>query len=177
MSQGKTDTDNTDDPNGYTSASAKWRRDQEHDRAIRQGILYPPGRQLMPLERLLLEMNDPLTPLSEQRRALELALPYCHAPKAAEAPAAFDLSKLKTAAQMLNAQRRIMKSVGEGKTPVALGKMMIDSITSMLKALAYVEFEARVEAHEARAKLNGGAGPRLVVYPGGVDDDDEEPAA
>jgi hypothetical protein len=102
----------TDDPAGYVSDINKWRRKREYDQAIRQGILYPPGRQLAPLERLLLEINDPMTLDKDRWRAIELALPYCHAPKA-DSPAHFDFGNLRTAKEMLTAQRRIMKSVGE----------------------------------------------------------------
>jgi hypothetical protein len=46
---------------GYVSEINHWRAARDHDRAVRQGLLFPPGHQLTPLERLLLEINNPMT--------------------------------------------------------------------------------------------------------------------
>jgi hypothetical protein len=147
---------------GYVSDINKWRAARNHDQAVRQGILYPPGRQLTPLERLLLEINDPMTTDKDRWRAIELALPYCHAPKA-DNPAHFEFGELRTAKEMLAAQRRIMKSVGEGKTPPQIGKMLVESLAVMIRCLDTTNLEDRLEAVEAQTNSGTMGRPVLAI--------------
>jgi hypothetical protein len=124
------------------------------------------------LERLLLEMNDPLTSLADQRRALELALPYCHAPKAADTPATFNINALKTADEMVEAQRKIFKSMSAGKTPIALGKMMIESLAVMIKSLDISALEDTLDQMRNVVATNRtrSARPFTIIDGGQVDD-------
>ena len=145
------------------------KREHDHDRWVRQGIFYPPGRQLTPLERLLIEINDPYTTTADRWRAMELAMPYCHAPKSAEPSANFEFGNLRTASQILAAQRKVMIAVGKGTLPAALGKMMIDSLRSMIESFAATTLESRLEEVEHNAQ---GGRPQLTVVHT-TDDDDE----
>jgi hypothetical protein len=114
-----------------------------------------------PLTRLLVIMHSPNVPEVVQVKAAELALPFYH-----QVPTpAFDLTRLRTAAEMLAAQRKIMKSVGEGRTPAALGKQLVESLAIMIRSLDTTELEDRLEAVEARA-MHGHSAPFTVIAGG-----------
>jgi hypothetical protein len=118
---------------------------------------------LTPLEWLLLQINswDQTNP-HWKAKCVELALPYCHVPKSSEPPATFNFNGLRTAAQMLEAQRKVLRSVGEGKTPAALGKTLIESLSLMLRSFESVELEDRLAAVEERTFVTEGR-PTLTV--------------
>jgi hypothetical protein len=112
-----------------------------------------------PLTRLLVIMHSPNVPEVVQVRAAELALPFYHS---VPTPA-FDLTRLRTAEQMLEAQRRIMRSIGDGTTPASLGKQLIESLAIMIRSLDTTVLEDRLEAAEARANAGDGGRPQLTV--------------
>ena len=80
---------------------------------------------LLPLEKLILMINSDQHNDHARHEFIKTALPYCHAPKALEAPTTFNVKGLKTAAQMLDMQRRLMTSMCEGKTNPAYGRALI----------------------------------------------------
>jgi hypothetical protein len=128
---------------------------------------------LQPLEKLLLIINDPRMHQEDYIEAITLALPYCHRPKSAEPPAMFDFSRLRTAAQMLGAQRKIMRSVGEGRTDAALGRQLIESLAIMIRCLDTTALEDRLEQVEANAE----SGRPVLTLVNAVDDDDTDEAS
>ena len=125
---------------------------------------------ILPLEKLLLIINDPHKHHEDYIEAITLALPYCHRPKSAEPPAMFDFSRLRTATQMLAAQRKIMQSVGEGRTDAALGRQLIESIAIMIRCLDTTILEDRLEEVERNAQ----SGKPVLMVVNAVDDDPPE---
>jgi hypothetical protein len=120
---------------------------------------------LQPLELLLLWSNDFTTYNTERRlEFVKTALPYCHVPKAAEPPPSFDFSNLRTAEQMMAAQRTVMKSVGEGRTTPQTGKTMVEALAVMIKCLDVTTLEDRLEQVEAQASAAATGRPTLA-YP------------
>jgi hypothetical protein len=125
---------------------------------------------IQPLEWLLLRINDGDYSNSHAKHELvKTALPYCHVPKVAEPPPNFDFSNLRTAEQMMAAQRMVMASVGEGRTTPQTAKTIIESLSLMIRCLDTTVLEDRLEQVEAQTSAAATGRPTLAYPP--PDDD------
>jgi hypothetical protein len=125
---------------------------------------------ITPLEWLLLRINDgDYTNPRGKHEFVKSALPYCHVPKQAEPPPNFDFSNLRTAEQMMAAQRQVMKSVGEGRTTPQTGKTMVEALAVMIKCLDVTTLEDRLEQVEAQASAAATGKPTLAYPPPDTD--------
>jgi hypothetical protein len=127
---------------------------------------------LQPLEKLLLMINSDTIDNYQRHEFIKTALPYCHAPKSSEPPVNFNFGHLKTAAEMLAAQGRVMKSMSEGFTPVQTGRAMIEALAIMIRSLDVTTLEDRLEQAEERARLNKAQPVSLRII---EEDKDESP--
>jgi hypothetical protein len=99
---------------------------------------------IQPLEWILLRLNDgDYTNPHWKHELVKTALPYTNIPKQAEPPPSFDFSNLRTAEQMMAAQRTVMKSVGEGRTTPQTAKTIIESLSLMTRCLDTTVLEDR----------------------------------
>jgi hypothetical protein len=128
---------------------------------------------LMPLEKLILLINSDDHHDHAKHEFIKTALPYCHAPKALEAPKVFVVKHLKTAAQMLAMQRRIMASMCAGECSPTHGRALIESLAIMIRCLDTTALEDRLEQVEANAE----SGRPVLTIVNAVDDDDTDEAS
>jgi hypothetical protein len=125
---------------------------------------------ILPLEWLLLRINDgDYTNPFAKHELVKTALPYCHAPKVAEPPPNFDFSNLRTAEQMMAAQRQVMASVGAGKTTPQTGKTLVEALAVMIKCLDVTTLEDRLEQVEAQVSAAATGRPTLAYPPKDTD--------
>jgi hypothetical protein len=130
---------------------------------------------LLPLEMLLLQINDPnLHPL-ERMDAIQAALPYCHHVKGPEPPVNFSVNGLRDAGEIMQMQRKIARAMCRGEVSPATAKAMIETLAVMVRTLDATEFEqqlAALEADEAVVRFEGPAPVRIIEVPS---EDDEPP--
>jgi hypothetical protein len=124
---------------------------------------------LMPLEKLILLINSDDHHDHAKHEFIKTALPYCHAPKAMEAPRTFNVKGLKTASQMLKLQQTIMASMCAGECSPTHGRALIESLAIMIRCLDVSTLEDRLEQVEA----NSESGRPMLTIVNAVDDDDE----